>query len=122
MNDSVRKFSRVPSRRRYLVHLFCTHTEGNCACRYVARIKLWATRSNVHVKAEERVFADEYELIETINRLLPLGSDVRNVMSHIEGPDGFLYLLYLSSEEAISLGWRPNGWKRGDTKSVLPRQ
>ena len=57
-------------------------------------------------RPRERVFTDEYELIETINPLLPQGSDVRNVISHIESPDGFLYLLYLSSEEANSLGWR----------------
>ena len=49
---------------------------------------------------------DEYELIETINPLLPHGSDVRDVLSHIESPDGFIYLLYLSSEEAERLGWR----------------
>lgn len=49
---------------------------------------------------------DEYELIETINPLLPRGSDIRDVLSHIESPDGFLYLLYLSAEEANRLGWR----------------
>ena len=58
------------------------------------------------MKTHERVFTDEYELIEIINPLLSQGSDVRNVISHIEKPEGFLYLLYLSSEEANSLGWR----------------
>ena len=62
--------------------------------------------ASVHAKTQERVFTDEYELIETMNPLLPHGSDVRDVISHIESPDGFLYLLYLSSEEAGSLGWR----------------
>ena len=107
MNRPAQRLNRVPRRRRYLVHLCCAHDEGSRACRHVARIQLWTTRSSVHAKTQERVFTDEYELIETINPLLPQGSDVRNVISHIENPDGFLYLLYLSSEEASSLG----GWE-----------
>jgi len=106
MNRFEQKRKRVPRRRRYLVHLCCVHDESGRACRYVARIQLWTTRSSVHTKTQERVFADEYELIETINPLLPQGSDVRNIISHIENPDGFLYLLYLSSEGASCLGWR----------------
>jgi len=100
------EFNREPRRRRYLIHLCCVHDGGSSACRYVARIQLWTSRSSVHTKAHEHVFTDEYELIETINPLLSQGSDVRNVISHIEDPDGFLYLLYLSSEEANSLGWQ----------------
>ena len=106
MNRSAKKRNREPRRRRYLVHLCCAHDEGSRACRYVARTQLWTTRSNDHTMAHERVFTDEYELIETINVLLPPGSDVRNVISHIESLDGFLYLLYLTSEEASCLGWR----------------
>jgi hypothetical protein len=106
MNQPAQRFNRVPRRRRYLIHLCCAHDQGSRACRYVARIQLWTTRSSVHAKTHERVFTDEYELIEAINPLLPQGSDVRNVISHIENPDGFLYLLYLSSEEANNLGWR----------------
>lgn len=97
---------RSPRRRRYLVHLCCAYEEDSRACRHVVRIQLWTTRSSVNAKTRERIFTDEYELIETINPLLPYGSDVRNVLSHIESPDGFLYLLSLSSEEAGSLGWR----------------
>jgi len=100
------KFDEAPRRRRYLVHLYCAHDEASRACRYVARIQFWTTRSSVPTKAHERVFTDEYELIETINPLLPPGSDVRNVISHIENSDGFLYLLYLNSEGASSLGWQ----------------
>jgi hypothetical protein len=106
MNRSAQKFNRVPRKRRYLVHLCCAHDEGSRAWRYVARIQLWNTRNSVHAKTRERVFTDEYELIETINPLLPHGSDVRNVIGHIENQDGFLYLLDLNSEEAGSLGWR----------------
>jgi len=106
MSRLAKKVNRAPRKRRYLVHLCCAPDEGSGACRHVARIQLWTTRGGAHAKTQERVFTDEYELIEIINPLLPHGSDVRNVISHIESPDGFLYLLYLSSEEAGSLGWR----------------
>ena len=106
MNRPAKKLDPEPQRRRYLVRLCCVHDEGSRACRYAAHIQLWTTRKSVHAKTQERVFADEYELIQTINPLLPHGSDVRNVFGHIEIPDGFLYLLYLSSEEAGSLGWQ----------------
>jgi len=82
------------------------HNEGSLACRYIANVQLWTVRNSAHAKTKQYAFVDEYELIETINPLLPHGSDVRDVLSHIESPDGFLYLLYLSSEEAASLGWR----------------
>jgi hypothetical protein len=106
MNRPAEKVNRKPRRRRYLIHLCCVHDEGSRACHYVARIQLWTTRSSVRTKTHECGFIDEYELIEAINPLLSQGSDVRNVISHIENPGGFLYLLYLSSEEANSLGWR----------------
>jgi len=106
MNRSPQKRNRTPRRRRYLVHLCCVDGESARVCRYIARIQLWTTRRSVHTKIQERFFTDEYELIDTINPLLSQGSDVRNVISHIENPDGFLYLLYLSSEEASLLGWK----------------
>jgi len=106
MNAPAQKIDPGPRRRRYLIHLCCTYDEVSHACRYAARIQLWKARSSVQAKTQERIFTDEYELIETINPLLPKGSDVCNVISHIEKPDGFLYLLYLSSEEATKLGWR----------------
>lgn len=95
-----------PLRRRYLVHLFCTRDESIDGGRYFARIRPWATRMIARTETHERVFSDECDLIETINPLLPRGSDVRDVLSHIESPDGFLYLLHLSSEQAGSVGWR----------------
>ena len=106
MSRPAQKLDRAPRRRRYLIHLCCTYDEGSHACRYAARIQLWKARSRVQAKPQARVFTDEYELIETINPLLSKGSDVRNVISHIENPDGFLYLLYLTSEQASNLGWR----------------
>ncbi len=106
MNRQAQKRDQTPRKRRYLVHLYCTYDERRNVCRHIARIQLWNTRSSVHANTQERVFTDEYELIETINPLLPHGSDLRNVISHIQSPDGFHYLLYLSPEEAGTLGWR----------------
>jgi len=106
MSRSTQTLNLGPRRRRYLVHLCYRHDEDSLARRYIANIRLWTARSSAHAKAQECAFLDEYELIETINPLLSHGSDVRDVLSHIESPDGFLYLLYLSSEEAGRLGWR----------------
>lgn len=53
----------------------------------------------------ERTFADDNELIATVNPLLPEGSDIRDIFEHIETPNGFYYLLHLSSDEARELGW-----------------
>jgi hypothetical protein len=106
MSPSAHKPDLAPQRRRYVVHLFCAYEESNTACRYIARIQPWAARVRVRAETQERAFADVCELIETINPLLPCGSDVRDILSHIESPDGFLYLLHLSPEEAARLGWR----------------
>jgi hypothetical protein len=106
MSQPTRKAGLAPTRRRYLVHLFSAHDESNDACSYFARIRLWTTRINLRAETFERPFSDQCEFIETLNRLLPNGSDVRDVLSHIESPDGFLYLLHLGPEEAGRLGWR----------------
>lgn len=105
MNPVEQKERLQPSRRRYLVHLSSV-LGGECeACGYIARIRPWAARSALHKEPCERAFADECELIATINPLLPPGSDVRDVFDHIESGKGFYYLLRLSSEEAAQLGW-----------------
>lgn len=106
MNPTADMPGLSPRKRRYLVHLFCVHDESNNACRYVARIQIWAARISAGAETRERVFNDEYELIQVINPLLPRGSDVRDVLGHIEGPEGFIYLLNLGIEEAACLGWR----------------
>jgi hypothetical protein len=106
MSPSVQKPELAPKKRRYLVHLLCAQTEPKGVCRYIVRIQLWAAHSSAHAQIHERAFTDECELIETINPLLPRGSDVRDVLSHIENPEGFLYLLHLSSEQAGHLGLR----------------
>ena len=106
MSRSRVKLNSEPRKRRYLIHLCCTHDQETFTCRYVANIRLWTARDTCRTKTQRFTFADEYELIEIMNALLPHGSDVRDVLSHIESPDGFIYLLYLSSEEAGNLGWQ----------------
>lgn len=106
MSSDENRLDSSPARRRYLVHLFCIAEDGCATCRYIARICPWAARSGIHSKTRERAFADECELIATINPLLPSGSDVRDVFVHIESPKGFYYILNLSDKEASLLGWR----------------
>ena len=106
MSPAAQKHDPEPPRRRYLVQLLCLLDRGCEGCCYIARIRPWAARSGIHIQTRERAFTDECELIATINPLLPPGSDVRDVFDHIESPNGFFYLLHLSSEEAGQLGWR----------------
>ena len=105
MTPARRKRNLATLRRRYLVHLLGVIEGQSESFRYIARIRPWAAR-RVNTEARERAFADECELIATINPLLPSGSDIRDVFDHIESPNGFFYLLRLSSEEAGKLGWR----------------
>ncbi len=106
MSPAWHRHDTAPRRRLYVVHLLSVLDYECQACRYIARIRPWAARtSGVHENCE-RTFADERELIATINPLLPRGSDVRDVFGHIESPNGFLYLLRLSGAEARHLGWR----------------
>ena len=57
-----------------------------------------SSKSGTH----ERAFKDEDDLIRTVNPLLTNGSDVRDVLSHIESSDGFFYLLHLTAEKTES--------------------
>lgn len=106
MKPPAQKRDLAPHRRRYLVYLSCAHEERNNRCRYIARIQPWTARKSLWAEFHERSFTDECELIETINPLLPRGSDVRHVLSHIESANGFIYLLHLYPEEAARLGWQ----------------
>ncbi len=106
MSPAAEKHDAAPPRRRYLVQLSCAFDREYENRRYLARIRPWAARGSAHTETCQRDFPDECELIATINPLLPPGSDVRDVFEHIESPNGFFYLLHLSSEEAGLLGWR----------------
>ncbi len=103
----------IHSRRRYLVHLYCTRAHQSESCTYSVRIRPWSARGHSRIKAMDRVFADEWELIDIVNPLLVRGSDVRDVMEHIESPNGFFYLLRLTGEEAERLGWRQEAAEDG---------
>lgn len=92
-------------RRRYLVHLVAAQDESTGERRYIARVRLWTARPNPRAKTIEHDFADECELIEVVNPLLPKGSDVRDVLRCVESPEGFHYLLQLSQTQAASVGW-----------------
>ncbi len=92
------------SKRRYLVHLSATRDETSGLHHYTARIRPWSTRNDRYPAFGERYFADECALVEILNPLLPVGSDIRNVLGHIESAGGFLYLLTLSDQEAAILG------------------
>lgn len=105
MSQTLRKLDHAQQRRRFLVHLSCAHESGEPR-RYIARIELWTSRRTEPKRRHERLFADECALIQAVNPLLPCGSDVRDVLGHIECKDGFFYLLHLTSEEAGTLGWR----------------
>jgi hypothetical protein len=110
MKTSARKSQEPPGTRRYLVHLSCVPEGIAGSCRYLMRIQPWTPRGTAsRIQAQERLFDDEYELVQAINPFLPGGSDVRNVLSHIEGPEGFLYLLDLNPEQARILGGGNDG-------------
>jgi len=117
MRHAGQKRASAPSRRRYLVHLSCAPSGEGAHCRYIARLQPWAARGGSRTSSVERVFADDCELIRAINPLLPQGSDVRDVFEHVESPNGFFYLLRLSSEEAEQFGWRPES-TAGNAESV----
>ncbi len=105
MSRADRRHDPASLRRLYVVHLLSVLDPECDTCRYIARIRPWAARANPAAAACERAFADDCELIATINPLLPGGSDVRDVFGHIESPTGFFYLLRLSNAEAGLLGW-----------------
>jgi hypothetical protein len=92
--------------RRYLIHIFCAPGHQPGERRYILRIQPWTPRRSPRAQAHERLFEDESELIDAVNPVLPSGSDIRHVLSHIESPEGFLYLLHLDAEQAGTLGWR----------------
>jgi hypothetical protein len=106
MSTSRRKQNITSARRRYIVQLLCIRESEAGDCRYVARVCPCSARYVVHPRYCERAFKDDCELIAAINPLLPAGSDVRDVFGHIESPNGFFYLLWLTNEDALQLGWR----------------
>lgn len=105
MTRPSRKLDQAMRRRRYLIHLTCASKARDESRHYVVRIQPWTSRSRAQPEKQERLFNDECELAEAVNPLLPFGSDVRDVLGHIECNDGFFYLLHLTAEQARRLGW-----------------
>lgn len=93
------------NRRRYLVHLTCLNNGESNSRRYVVFIHLWPMRRGKLAEGHTQVFNSEALLVAAMNPLLPGGSDIRDVLGHIECDDGFFYLLYLTNHEARQLGW-----------------
>lgn len=108
MSPNRRSRSSVDGRRRYLLHLSCILNSETENCRYLARISRSSAHISTNPKCGERWFEDDCELIAAVNPVLPPGSDVRDVFGHIESPNGFFYLLWLTNEEALRLGWNEN--------------
>ena len=106
MNSHQPKSNAALRRHRFLLHLFGTRKEDGEDWKYGATIQLWAARGSGRSGIQRRTFKDENDLIRTVNPLLANGSDVRDVLSHIESPDGFFYLLRLTVGEACKFGWR----------------
>lgn len=105
MRGPTRRSHASSGSRRYLIHLSSSREEATGEPRYLIHIQPWAPRSACLSQAQERLFEDESELIQVINPLLPGGSDVRNVLSHVQSAQGFFYLLRLNPEQARTLGW-----------------
>lgn len=99
------KADSTKNRRRYLVHLTCSNKGESNSRRYVVFIQLWPMRRGRPAEVHTQIFSSETLLVSVMNPLLPRGSDVRDVLGHIECDDGFFYLLYLTNQEARQLGW-----------------
>lgn len=106
MNRPSRKLDHATRRRRYLVHLSLVRDASDDSRQYVLCIQPWTSRRKKCSEATKRLYSDECALIEVVNPLLPCGSDVRDVLEHIESNGGFFYLLRLTAEEAHRLGWQ----------------
>ena len=105
MSPGVRSRKPADRRRRYVVHLSSVLNAESENCCYRARISPSSARSGSNPRYGERWFQDDCELIAAINPVLPSGSDVRDVFSLIETPNGFFYLLWLTDDQALQLGW-----------------
>jgi hypothetical protein len=105
MSHAFGKLDQPAHSRRYLIHLVCAFEAGSESRHYVVKIQPWTSRPNEQAGMCERFFRDEYELVEAVNPLLPYGSDVRDILGHIECSEGFFYVLHLVAEQARNLGW-----------------
>ena len=73
---------------------------------YLVCVEPWAARRGKCSEQGRLHFSDECALIQAVNPLLPCGSDVRDVLGHVESKGGFFYLVELTTEQARQLGWK----------------
>lgn len=106
MNRPSRKLENATRRRRFLVHLSLVRDASGDSRQYALCIQPWTARRKRCSEATKRLYSDDCALVEVVNPLLPRGSDVRDVLGHIESNGGFFYLLRLTAEEAQRLGWQ----------------
>ena len=106
MTTPSRRHDHAEGRRRYLIHISMVHSTEASSQEYQVCIEPWAARRSKCSEQSTLHFRDECELIQTLNPLLPCGSDVRDVLAHVESTGGFFYLVELSAEQARQLGWK----------------
>lgn len=81
-------------------------TAGDISQEYLVRIEPWAARRSKCSEQTTLHFRDECALVQAVNPLLPCGSDIRDVLGHVENKGGFFYLVDLKTEQAMQLGWK----------------
>ena len=104
MNEPSHVYGHATIRRRYLIHLSCAFEASEGTRHYLVRVVPWTSRLTTQCAVRECTFKDEVALAEAINPLLSCGSDVRDVLGHIESEEGFFYLVRLTPEEAETIG------------------
>jgi hypothetical protein len=106
MRQSSPQLDRATPKRRYLIHISSVVEASDNSRQYLLSIQPWTSRLRTQTERQKRFISDECALAETLNPLLPSGSNVRDVLGYIENDGGFFYLLHLTSKEAELLGWR----------------
>lgn len=106
MTTPSRKLDRAAGRRRYLIHISMVRMADNSSQEYLVCVEPWAARRSKCSEQNTVHFSDECALIEAVNPLLPSGSDVRDVLGHVESKGGFFYLVELTATQARKLAGR----------------
>jgi hypothetical protein len=106
MDTPLRKLDHAAGRRRYLIHISMERSADGSSQEYLVCVEPWAARRGKCSEKGALHFGDECALIQAVNPLLPCGSDVRDVLGHVESKGGFFYLIDLTTEQAKQLGWK----------------
>jgi len=93
-------------KKRYLVHLHCSQQAGG-HLQYHSLISLEDNlNAEVGIIARESTFASEFDLVETLTAVLPLGSMINNIISLVKTKDGYDFYPMLTDKEAELFGWK----------------